>query len=80
MSIKLITHELNGKKIGYSSETVFLVQVGRGKSSYRTRYAFTGDLPRAVIYYNSINIGNGFKKRLLMPSSPKDGVLATAKS
>ena len=77
--IKIITNELDGKRIAYSSETLFLVQVGKGKSSYGTRYVFTGNLQQAVMYYNGINIGNGYKKRLLMPSSKKP-VLASARS
>jgi hypothetical protein len=70
--IKLIHSELDGKKIAYSSETAFLVQVGKGdKGSYHTKYSFKGNLARAVMYFNMINIGNGYKKRLLMPSSKK---------
>lgn len=77
--VKLHTTDLDGKKITYHSETVFLVQVGKGSSAYQTRYSFTGNLAQAVSYYNSINIGNGYKKRLLMPSS-KQPTLASARS
>jgi len=63
-NIKLITKELNGKKIAYSSETLFEVQIGKGSSSYKTRYSFTGDLGKAVFHYNCLNIGHGYKKRL----------------
>jgi len=63
-NIKLITKELNGKKIAYSSETLFEVQLGKGSSSYKTRYSFKGDLGKAVFHYNCLNIGNGYKKRL----------------
>lgn len=74
--VKLITSELNGKKIAYSSETQFIVQVGKGpKGSYKTRYTFKGNLAQAVFYYNCINIGNGYKKRLLMPASAHNPVL-----
>lgn len=46
-------------------ETKFLVQVGRGsKGAYRTRYALTNQ-GQATFYYNCINIGNGYKKRLI---------------
>ncbi len=71
---------LDGKRIGYSSETVFLVQVGKGyKGSYKTRYSIKGNLGQAVMYYKGINIGTGYKKRLLMPSSARSrGVLARA--
>jgi len=79
--VELRTWELDGKYIGGSSETEFLVQVGKGpKGSYRTRYSFKGDLGRAVFYYNGINIGNGYKKRLFMPSAAKNPVLAVARS
>lgn len=68
----LKTSILDGKRIAYSSDTEFLVQVGRySKGSYKTRYSFRGDLAAAVFYFNCINIGNGYKKRLLMPSSRK---------
>lgn len=76
---QIIIHELDGRQVAYTPETTFLVQVGKGKSSYGTRYVFTGDLRAAVQYYNCINIGNGYKKRLLMPSAKKP-VLASARS
>lgn len=44
------------------------VQVGRGQGRYETRYSFTNEsfhCSRAWLYYSSINIGRGFKKRLL---------------
>lgn len=47
----------------------YLVQVGRGdKGSYTTRYAFDigeGQENRAIFHYRCINIGNGYKKRLV---------------
>ena len=64
--IKLITQELNGKKIVYSPETMFYVEVGKGKSSYKPRTSVKGNLAQAVMYFRCINIGNGYKKRLLM--------------
>jgi hypothetical protein len=69
--ITLHTIELNGKKIAYSSETDFLVQVGKGKGSYKTRYSFKGKFAQAFFYYCGINVGNGYKKRLLVPSFNK---------
>jgi hypothetical protein len=70
---------LDGKRIAYTTQTQFLVQVGKAKSGYKTRYSFTGDLARAVLYYSSINIGNGYKKRLFSPDMNKP-VLAKAYS
>ena len=70
--ITLKTATLDGKKIGYNSETIFLVQVGKGlKGSYKTKYSFVGNLSQAVMYFNGINIGNGYKKRLFAPSFNK---------
>lgn len=68
--------ELNGKQIEYTSNTTFVVQSGKGSSSYDNRYTFTGDLHKAVFYYNCINIGNGYKKRLLMLAPDGRKVLA----
>lgn len=66
--------------VRYTSATKFLVQVGRHKSgSYRTRWEFTGNLAQAISYYNGINIGRGYKKRLIAPSFNKP-VLARATS
>ena len=78
--MKTFVNELNGKKIAYTEETMFLVQLGKGsKGSYQTRWHFKGSLSMAVWYYNGINVGLGYKKRLLMPSSPKP-VLAVQRS
>lgn len=57
------------------STHTFEVQVGRdtrnSRGSYKTRYKFTSSTSvssQALLYYHSINLGNGYKKRLL-----KDG-------
>lgn len=63
------TATLDGKRIAYTDNTTFLVQVGRGNRSYATRYSFTGNLAQAVMHYNAINIGKGYKKRLVMPDA-----------
>ena len=70
-NMKIITSELDGKKITYSSETNFIVQDGKGKGSYKTRYSFKGNLSQAVFYYNCINIRAPYKKRLLMMPAKK---------
>ena len=81
MTVSLMTGELDGKKIAYSSETEFLVQVGRyAKGSYKTRYSFKGNLARAVMFYTSINLGNGYKKRLVFVGGKPKEVLARATS
>lgn len=66
-----ITKELNGKKIVYTTATEFLIQVGKNKSAYKTRYSIKGNLAQAVMYFNGINIGNGYKKRLICQSMNK---------
>lgn len=71
------TATLDGKTIAYTDQTEFLVEVGRYSGSYRTKYAFTGNLAQAVFYFNAINIGRGYKKRLRAPSFNKP-VLARA--
>jgi len=77
MTIQLLESELNGKKIAYHSETQFLIQVGKGsKGSYTTKYEIAGDVNKAVFWYVGINIGNGYKKRLVMAGK----VLARAAS
>jgi hypothetical protein len=77
--MKLFNSELDGKNIAYSEETMFLVQLGKGKGAYQTKWHFKGSLSQAVSYYNGICIGNGYKKRLLMPSSKKP-ILAVQRS
>lgn len=71
------TATLDGKRIAYTDDTEFLVQIGRGKSAYTTRYSFRGNLHQAVMYYRCINIGRGYKKRLVMPAANRP-VLARA--
>lgn len=68
---QLKTCTLDGKHIAYHSDTLFLVQVGKGRGSYRTRYTIRGNIAQALMYYQGINIGNGYKKRLLVPSFNK---------
>lgn len=71
------TATLDGKRIIYTEDTDFLVQVGHKNQKYTTRYAFKGNLHQAVFHYRCINIGNGYKKRLLMPGAMRP-VLARA--
>ena len=73
------TATLDGKHIAYTDDTEFLVQVGRGKGAYATRYSFKGNLHQAVMHYRCINIGRGYKKRLVMPNALRP-VLARALS
>jgi hypothetical protein len=43
------------------------VEVGKGKSAYETRYRLDTER-QAIFYYNGVNIGNGYKKRLVNPN------------
>ena len=69
MEIKTV--ELDGARIAYTSETIFKIQVGRGRSAYKTKYAIVGNIHKAVGVYRCINIGNGYKKRLYVESFNK---------
>lgn len=71
------TATLDGKRITYTDLTKFEVQVGRHRNAYETRYSFEGNLVEAVRYYRGINIGNGYKKRLMMVGAVRP-VLARA--
>lgn len=75
--MQIRTAEVDGKSVAYTNETEFLVQVGRDKGAYTTRYSFTGDISRACFYYRCVNIGRGYKKRLIAPSFNKP-ILARA--
>jgi hypothetical protein len=71
------TCELDGRKIQYTNRSEFLVQIGNGpKGSYDTKYKFVGELSRALNWYSGVNVGRGYKKRLLMPSCAGNPVLA----
>lgn len=71
MDIELKTVTLDGKKLAYTSETLFLVQVGKNRSAYRTKWSFTGNIHQAVAHYRALNVGRGYKKRLYVPSFNK---------
>ena len=63
------TATLDGKRIAYTDDTKFEVQIGRGRGKYTTKYSFKGNLHQAVMYYRCVNIGRGYKKRLVMPDA-----------
>ncbi|CAB4196690.1 hypothetical protein UFOVP1290_210 [uncultured Caudovirales phage] len=63
---------VKGQVVSYNSDTTFYIQVGRGKSSYKTKYAVNGSFGMACTYYHGINIGNGYKKRLVMDKKVLD--------
>jgi len=50
---------------------IFLIQIGRGKKgSYKTKWIFS-TLTQAHMYYRALNIGNGYKKRLVLNGKVK---------
>ena len=59
---------INGKRFAFTEDTSFKVQLGRGaKGAYKTYYTFKGPaLSTAIRYYQCMNIGNGYKKRLII--------------
>lgn len=61
------TCTIDGKCIAYyideKNPRPWVVEVGKGRGSYKPRYRFGGPA-QAVEYFNGINIGNGYKKRL----------------
>jgi hypothetical protein len=61
----------NGKVIhwDYMDDEVFQVQVARNRSAYATAYSFTGNAQAAIAYYKAINVGNGYKKRLMLSNT-----------
>lgn len=71
MTIALLQACLDGHLIAFSSETEFKVQVASPKGKWRTRWAVKGNLGRAVLLFNGINIGYGWRKRLIAPSFNK---------
>ncbi len=77
--VSLIHASLDGRPIAFSTETEFKVQVASPKGKWRTRWSFRGNLGRAVLFYNSVNLGYGWRKRLVAPGFNKP-VLARAVS
>jgi hypothetical protein len=72
---------IDGKKIEYTDLTEFLVQVGfQSKGEYRIRHRTKGNPTQACLLYQGINIGNGYKKRLVMSSHKGETILAKASS
>lgn len=71
MELKMKTATLDGKHIAYHSDTEFLIQVGKNRGAYKTRYRIVGDIGQAVFWYKGINVGNGYKKRLYVPTFNK---------
>ena len=69
MEIKTVT--IDNRKLAYTSETLFLVQVGKNRGAYRTKYTFKGDPFEAAKHYRGLNVAYGYKKRLYMPHAKR---------
>ena len=68
-----------------NENTVYLIQVGHGpKGAFKTRYCVPGHAGQASLLYRGINIGRGYKKRMVKQVLTDDGwvreVLAKATS
>lgn len=60
-----------GKVVWVLSDEKFAIQVGKGsKGSYRSKYVLSG-LHRAHFYYSCLNLGPGYKARILQLSNKK---------
>ena len=60
------SYVFNNQPVIFFHDAIIELQLGKGKSSYKTKYQFNAaEFDRAVFHYNAINIGNGYKKRLL---------------
>lgn len=65
-------YNFNGKNISFHEDSIIKVQIGKGSSAYKESYSFSAaDFSKAVMHYNCINIGNGYKKRLYCDSLNK---------
>jgi hypothetical protein len=70
--VQIFFASVDGKPIAYTNQTVFLIEIGKGpKGAYKTRFEITGNLGQACRLYRGINVGNGFKKRLFVPTFNK---------
>lgn len=67
----LLQGELDGKRIAYHSGTKFEIQLGKGKSAYKTVQSFEGNLYQAALTYTGYNVHSGYKKRLIAHSMNK---------
>lgn len=63
----MVQAQIDGKIVHFTPQAKFRVEVGHGpKGSYKPRYSFTGNAAQACFYYRGINVGRGYKKRLVL--------------
>jgi hypothetical protein len=59
-------YELDGSKVAFHRDNIIMIQIGKGKGSYEDTHTYLApDFPRAVMHYRCLNIGNGYKKRMV---------------
>ena len=63
--IFLFTSELDGKKIAYTNETLFEIQLSKNKGKYYSVLSYKGTFGRAITHYNGINVKAPWNKRLV---------------
>ncbi len=72
MNQTYFNYELDGRKICFHKDNVIKVEIGKGDRGYKTHSTFEAkDFGQAVWLYNGINIGNGYKKRMICDSLNK---------
>lgn len=57
---------LNNKEHTVNAHSLIQVQLGKNRSAYRTKWSFIGEAAKAVKYYRCLNVGYGYKKRLVL--------------
>lgn len=69
---------IDDKVVEYTEQARWQVQVAKGpKGAYGTRWEFNASAGgQACMYYRGLNIGNGYKKRLLILDGGKKTILA----
>lgn len=56
------------KGLTVPADAELLVQIAWRSNSYRTRWSFkASNIGIALRYFHSVNIGNGYRKRLYLP-------------
>lgn len=60
-------YEINGKSIELNQADTIRIQLGFKRGRFKHYHSFDAkDMARALMIYNGINIGNGYKKRLVI--------------
>lgn len=71
------TFELDGVVRRYNETTNWQVMLrAPGATGFKTEYNITSGPTRAVLWYNGINIGRGYAKKLVQVDGRKRTVLA----